>query len=67
MLGRSFNMTKCDFCIYFEPMKGCYWDFQDNRKKKCEIAIQRLEKALTTIGTVNMLRPMFFQEKERKE
>lgn len=60
-------MTKCDFCIYFEPMKGCYWEFQDNREKRCEIAIQRLEAALASIGTANQFMPMFFQDKERKE
>lgn len=59
-------MTKCDFCIYFIPMQGCYWDSHSLRKEDCEIAIKRMEKALTTIGTAHPLTPMFFQEKERE-
>ena len=60
-------MTKCDFCIYLEPMKGCYWANQSLREDECERAIKRMEKALTTIGTANQFMPMFFQDKERKE
>lgn len=60
-------MTKCDFCTYLEPMKGCYWSNFSLREAECEKAIKRMEAALTTIGTANQFMPMFFQEKERKE
>lgn len=60
-------MTKCDFCVYLEPTKGCYWANQSLRENDCERAIKRMEKALATIGTANQFMPMFFQDKERKE
>jgi len=46
-------MTKCDFCVRFGPKDGCYWEGLDSslRKSDCEIAIQRMEKALASIGT----------------
>lgn len=52
-------MTKCDFCVRFAPRDGCYWEGLDSslRKSDCEIAIQRMEKALASIGTA--IQPIF--------
>lgn len=58
-------MTKCDFCIYFNPTKGCYWVDQSSRADDCERAIERMEVALASIGTANQFMPMFFRDKER--
>lgn len=60
-------MTKCDFCTYLEPMKGCYWINHSSREDDCERAIKRMEAALAAIGTANQFMPMLFQDKERKE
>lgn len=50
-------MTKCDFCIYFNPTKGCYWVDQSSREDDCERAIERMEAALAAIGTANLIIP----------
>ena len=60
-------MTKCDFCTYLEPMKGCYWSNQSFREDNCEQTIKRMEAALASIGTANQFIPVLFQDKERKE
>lgn len=60
-------MNKCDFCIYLEPMKGCYWANFSLRETECEKAIKRMEAALAALGTAHPFIPMLFQDKEREE
>lgn len=60
-------MTKCDFCIYSEPLEGCYWVSQSLREDNCEIAIKRMEAALTSIGTAGQFISMTFQDKGVRE
>lgn len=51
-------MTKCDFCTSYDPVEKCYWDSHSSgQERDCEKAIQRMEKALASIGTA--IQPMF--------
>jgi hypothetical protein len=38
-------MTKCDFCTYYDPKKGCWWSSLA-RQSSCEEAIKKMTKAL---------------------
>lgn len=60
-------MTKCDFCTYLEPMKGCYWINLSSREEDCERAIKRMEAALASIGTAGQFISMTSQDKGVRE
>lgn len=44
-------MTKCDFCVNFDPSDGCGFKAWGARQSDCcEQAITRMENALRNIG-----------------
>lgn len=44
-------MTKCDFCIKYDPKEGCILcGWPTKRAGYCEQAITRMENALRNIG-----------------
>ena len=52
-------MTKCDFCTYYDPKRGCWWTTL-LRQSSCEEAIQKMTKALQgTLKNDNQGKNMF--------